>query len=509
MVNLNNSEQRKMGAVLSYVSIIASTLVGLLYTPFLISKLGQSEYGLYSLVSSIIGYLTVLDLGFGNAIIVYTAKYRATNDYEKENRLHGMFKIVYFIIGIIAALIGFVLYFNVNNMFSRSMNNTELSEMKVMMLILTFNLAITFMFSIYSSIINAYEKFIFQKLMSILNTILKPILMIPLLFLGYKSVAMCVVITIVNIIVMLSNYFYCKYKLNVKIKYSGFDKKIFKEILGYSFFIFLNAIVDKVNWGADQFILGIYCGTAAVSVYSVASQLNQMFINLSTAISGTLLPKMSKMVAKDATSDELTNEMIKVGRIQYYIIFLMASGLVILGKKFINIWVGSTYAEAYYIALILIIPVCFPLIQNLGLSIIQAMNKYKFKAVCTTIMAGFNIIISVVLAQKYGAIGAAIGTAISLVVCNIFIMNIYYYKEIKLNVLKFWKDIFIMTIKFIPPLLVILIIIFFTKLSGVKAFLLYGVIYVAIFSINAYFFIMNEYEKNILNSALYKLHLKK
>ena len=66
-----------------------------------------------------------------------------------------------------------------------------------------------------------------------------------------------------------------------------------------------------------------------------------------------------------------------------------------------------------------------------------------------------------------------------------------------------------MTIKFIPPLLVILIIIFFTKLSGVKAFLLYGVIYVAIFSINAYFFIMNEYEKNILNSALYKLHLKK
>ena len=229
MDNLNNSEQRKMGAVLSYVSIIASTLVGLLYTPFLISKLGQSEYGLYSLVSSIIGYLTVLDLGFGNAIIVYTAKYRATNDYEKENRLHGMFKIVYFIIGIIAALIGLVLYFNVNNMFSRSMNDTELSEMKVMMLILTFNLAITFMFSIYSSIINAYEKFIFQKLMSILNTILKPILMIPLLFLGYKSVTMCVVITIVNIIVMLSNYFYCKYKLNVKINIQDSIKKYLKK----------------------------------------------------------------------------------------------------------------------------------------------------------------------------------------------------------------------------------------------------------------------------------------
>ena len=72
---MNDSEQRKSGAILSYVSIILATLVQLIYTPFLIRMLGQSEYGLYSLVYSIIGYLTVLDLGFGNAIIVYTAKY--------------------------------------------------------------------------------------------------------------------------------------------------------------------------------------------------------------------------------------------------------------------------------------------------------------------------------------------------------------------------------------------------------------------------------------------------
>ena len=58
-----NSNQRKSGVVLSYVSIILNTLIQLLYTPLLIRMLGQSEYGLYSLVSSIIGYLTVLDLG--------------------------------------------------------------------------------------------------------------------------------------------------------------------------------------------------------------------------------------------------------------------------------------------------------------------------------------------------------------------------------------------------------------------------------------------------------------
>ena len=92
---MSDSTQRKSGAILSYVSIIVNTLIQLLYTPLLIRMLGQSEYGLYSLVASIIGYLTIMDLGFGNAIIVYTAKYRAQGKKEEEQKLHGMFNIVF------------------------------------------------------------------------------------------------------------------------------------------------------------------------------------------------------------------------------------------------------------------------------------------------------------------------------------------------------------------------------------------------------------------------------
>ena len=74
---MEESKNRKIGAILSYVSIIASTVISLIYTPFMIKSLGQSEYGLYSLINSVIGYLTLLDLGFGNAIVVYTSRYRA------------------------------------------------------------------------------------------------------------------------------------------------------------------------------------------------------------------------------------------------------------------------------------------------------------------------------------------------------------------------------------------------------------------------------------------------
>ena len=337
------SNNRKIGAILSYVTIIFTTLIQLVYTPILIRFLGQNEYGLYSLVTSIIGYLTVLDLGFGNAIIVYTSKYRAEKKYDEEKKLHGMFFMIFCIIALFAGILGLVLYFNVDNLFSKTMTAPELAKAKIMMLILTFNLVLTFIFSIYSSILNAYEKFVYQKIISLASTILRPLIMTPLLFMGFKSITMVLIVTITNLMMLFSNYFYCRKKLKIKIKFYGFDKKLFKTILGYSIWLFLTGIVDKINWSVDQFILGVVSGTVAISVYSLASNLNNLFVNLSTAINGVMLPKMTKMIANKCSNEELTDEFIKVGRIQFIIIFLAASGLILFGKEFIICWAGKEY----------------------------------------------------------------------------------------------------------------------------------------------------------------------
>ncbi|MEG0408348.1 MAG: oligosaccharide flippase family protein, partial [Bacilli bacterium] len=241
---MNKGNQRKTGIVLSYASIFVSTIVQLIYTPFLVRMLGQSEYGLYSIIASLIGYLTVLDLGFGNAIVVYTSKYRIKNEKEKEQKMQGMFKIVFYIISCVVTVIGIILYFNVDRLFGETMTLVELEKAKIMIIILIFNLVITFSFNIYSSIINAHERFIFQKVMSILNTLFKPIIM---------SIAMCIVITIINLLVVFSNYFYCKKVLKCNVCYSGFDKNIFVPMFFYSIWIFLGTIVDTINWSVDQF----------------------------------------------------------------------------------------------------------------------------------------------------------------------------------------------------------------------------------------------------------------
>lgn len=191
--------QLKIGAVLSYISIFLTNIIALLYTPYLLRMLGQSEYGLYSLVASVIAYLTVLDLGFGNAIVRYTAKYRVENRQEEQYEMFGMFLILYIGIGVFALLIGLGLYFNVDTLFSSSMDYDEIRKIQIMMLLMTLNLAITFPFSLFGSIITAYEDFIFQKLINIARIILNPLVMVVMLNMGYKAIGMVVVTTLFNI----------------------------------------------------------------------------------------------------------------------------------------------------------------------------------------------------------------------------------------------------------------------------------------------------------------------
>lgn len=499
------TNQLKIGAILSYIIIILNMLIGIVYTPILTTKLGQSEYGLYSLVSSIISYLTILDFGFGNAIILYTAKYRQKEEKENEEKLHGMFFIIYTIIGIIAGIVGMILYFNVYNIFGKTMTIEEIEKAKKLMIILTFNLMITFPLSVFSSIITAYEEFIFSKILNIIRIISNPLIMLILLKLGYKSIALVILITILNIGTLVSNYIYCKKKIKIKLKFGKWNKKLLLEIMSYSFWIFLNSIMDKINWSVDQFILGIVSGTTAVAIYSVASQLNSMYLNFSTAISGVLLPKIAKMQENKATDEEFSDIFIKTGRIQYMILGLIITGFVIFGQEFINImWVGKEYSQAYIIACILMIPLTIPLIQNVGLNILQVKNQYKFRVMILFILSIFNVIISIFLSRVYGAIGAALGTALAIIFGQIIILNIFYYKKTHINVPQFWNNI----LKISIPIAICVIFGFLIKsiigINNKVMLILQILIYTIFYSFLIWKFAMNRYEKDIFIKPMKK-----
>ncbi|MBD5231137.1 MAG: oligosaccharide flippase family protein [Bacteroidales bacterium] len=497
--------QLKAGAVLNYVIIVLNTIVGLAYTPYMLRCLGQNEYGLYSLVASVIGYLTILDFGFANAIIRYTAKYRAEGKKREQWELFGMFLIVYLVIGFLAFCGGLALYFNVDMLFDRTMSASDLSQARIMMLLLTVNLVFTFPLSVFTAIVTAYERFVFPRVISILRILLTTAVMIVLLAYGFKAVALVVVTTIFNLSTLFLNYVYCKKKLRIKIKFTGIDWGILKEISKYSFWIFLNAIMDKIYWSTGQFVLGTISGTVAVAIFSVAILLEQMYMQFSISIASVLLPRLTSMVALKASYKEISDIFIRTGRLQCYVMAFILAGFIIFGKGFIFIWAGADYSESYIITLIFFVALFVPLIQNTGISILQARNQLAFRATLYVIIAFISLGCQIWWAHTWGAIGCAAAIGGALVVGTGIVMNIYYYTHQHIDIPKFWRE---MTG-------ILLVTLLFT-IAGVWSCRWFDYRHVptliggiAVFSLTympvLWFTCMNDYERGLIKAPLKKI----
>lgn len=492
-------DQIRAGVILNYIVIGLNALVGLLYTPYLLRMLGQSEYGLYSLVSSVIAYLTILDLGFGSAVVRYTARFRAKGMEKEQYEMFGMFLVLYIILGIIALVLGMALYLNVDTLFIDTMTQTELDRAGRMMLLLVFNLAITFPMSIFGSVIQAYEQFVFLKLVDIGRIVLTTIVMIVLLYWGYKALALVVVQTIFNIFALLLHLYYSRVKIKMKFVFTRLNIPFLKEVSKYSFWIFIMIIVDRIYWGTGQFVLGAMMGTVAVAIFAVAIQLHTMYQQFSTAMSSIFLPKVTAMVAVGDNKKEVSDLFIKTGRIQYIIMSFVLCMFIIFGKSFIELWAGKEYEQAFWMALLFLVPSTIPLVQNLGIVILQARNQMKFRSLCYMAISTCSLILQILFVKWFGIIGCSIAIAVALVVGQIIIMNIYYCIVQKIDILRFWSELLKMSV--VPASLGAIGVFMVYYLENIFAswftFVLWIVISSVIYAPLAFFFQMNSYERTL------------
>ena len=497
----------KIGSLISILSILLGSIIQILYTPMYMKYLGTSDYGINSLVQSIMGYVGMLNLGLGSAIVRYTIRYRAEGKTEEEKSLNGMFLTIFFIIMGISIFIGFYLYFMIPTLFIEKFVPSELVKTQKVFLIMMIGTAISFPISVFSTNIVSRQKFIYQKGLSLLKMVATPIVGAILMIKGFGLLAVVTSTVILNLITYIFDIFYA-FKLGMRVKFKGFDINILKDISKYSFYIFLNIVIDRIYWGTDKIIIGKYIGTSAIGIYSVASIFNQVYRNLSTAISGVLFPKINILVVENRLK-ELSNLFIKVGRIQYILLGLISSGFIVFGKEFIYLWLGEGYLEVYIISLWIMIPLTIPLIQSTGIAIMQARNLHQFRSTIYFFIAILNIINSVQLVKNYGVVGCAIATGISFILGHIIIMNIYYQKRVDINILLFWKNIFKMTIPIIIVFILGILMNKFLSYYSFKNFILKGSIYTLLYLTLMYFMGMNIEEKNEVKKLLKKLRILK
>lgn len=433
--------ERKIGIMLSYINILVHTIIGFLYIPILLHYIGKSEYGLYQLIGSLIAYFSIMDFGLTNAIVRFYARYRVLGDSRRIKNLLAVSLLLYGAVAAVLLIAGGVCYLFLDTIFGYNMTMQELLAARQLFLLLLFNIVINLLTMLFQAVINAEERFIFLKGTELFQLVLQPVLVILVLQEYPHAFSVALVQTILNCILILGRIYYCFKHLHISIHFYGWDRELLYDFRKLALSIFAVSFIDQVFSRSNQIILGVIDGTNAVAVYSVAFLIYLNYSALSTAISGVYLPHVTELIAQKASVTELSALFNKIGRTQYFLLLLVLTGFIIFGQQFIQLWAGNDFGSAYWMTLLIIVPFTIELIQNVGLSILQGMNQYTFRAKVYLGMGIINLALAVPLGMHWGGIGCAFATGLCMFLGNGLIMNWYYSRVIGLDIENFWKQI--------------------------------------------------------------------
>ena len=214
---------------------------------------------------------------------------------------------------------------------------------------LIINIGFTLPGGAFTGICTGYEAFVFPRWLSIFKYVLRVILIIAILNFGANALGIVILDTVLNLGFILLTIWFVFRKLKVRIKLHRFEWLYLKEIFGYSIWIFIFGLVYQFQWRTGQVILGTHLSPVVVAVYGIGVMLGIYFTSFGNIINQLILPKAVQSVYKQADSQYLTAQMTKVARISLLLLLFIFGGFIVVGKDFIQLWVGATYANAYYI----------------------------------------------------------------------------------------------------------------------------------------------------------------
>lgn len=494
--------QIKTGAIISYVALFLNIVIGLLYTPWMINTIGKADYGLYTLAMSVIS-LFVFDFGLGSAITRFVSKYLAEGRQDKVDNLLGLvFKL--YLLGDLIILLGLlVLYIFLSDIY-QGLTLEEMEKFKVIFIIASMFCVISFPFIPLNGIIISYERFIQLKSCDLIHKCIIVALMTACLLMGGGLFSLVIVNSVAGIIIILFKLAVLgKTRINA-IQWRYWDKVVLKSVLSFSVWVTVIQLAQRCIFNIAPSILAAFATSTAITILGIAICLEGYTYSFASAINGMFLPRVSRMVAKN-NREEILKLMIRIGRIQIYIIGLMCVGFICVGREFIQIWLGDGYGDVYVCSLLIILPSFLQLPQEIGNTTVVAEGKVKLQAYAFMLMAAINLLLSYPMTKYYGVVGLCASIMIAYIVRTIM-MDYIFYRTLHINIIKFFINSYV---KILPSLLlVIAICLLFNRYYiqvGWVGFVIKTIVCTLVYILSVWNFAMDNSEKELLSVPIKKI----
>lgn len=498
----------KRGAILSYVAILVNIVATLLYTPWMIRKIGKADYGLYVLMTSMLTYF-VVDYGLGQVVTRMIANYRSTGKTSEIDRLLGVTARLYLLLDLVVVAGLVVVYFLIDHFFE-GLTPVELSKLKQIYGIAALFSALSFPLLYLNGIYNAFELFAELRLADLASKLMMVLLTVAVLLFDYGLVALVVVYSLVPFITNLAKYVYLKRKGHLSIDWKFWDHPTLKQILNTSFWLLLILVGELLLKNLSPTLLGMFSGAEEIAVFSIANNIDFYFMTIAVALSGLFLPRISFMVNQANEVQQVENLMTVVGRIQVLLLGFITLALILVGDDFILLWVGESFRDSYYVVLLLIIPSFLFSLSQIGTSYLLVVDKLSYQAWLYLLAAVANMVLAYFLIPDRGAIGVGISVFASKLVFYVLGFLFIFHYVLKLNMIRFCVEVFRNLTLPLAAIVVLYLVYDHFTFSQVSytSFLIDSSVLLILFGVWMYRLYLNQQEKEMLAGLVKQLRRK-
>lgn len=487
---------RSKGILLSYMNTILGMICGIFVSSFLLRSLGDTEYGLYQTITAFATYLVMLEFGTGTVMSRNIAICHGEgNDQEVLNKNITTIWYINVVLSILIVIVSIVFYCNIGYIYSKTMTEAQIFMAKRLFVVITGYLVVSFFTQTISGIPLGMEEYTFAQKLNLFRLLTRTLILV--FCVRWKPFAMTIVLIdlLFGVISFVITFVFCKIKYNIRLKLYYFDKSILVDIMPLCFAMFLQTIVNQANSSVDKFVIGIKMSMESVAVYSIAQYIYSIFSSITTVPISMFLPQVAKDISSGKEGVALTDTFIQPCRLVVMLGGSMMFGFIAVGKQFISIVYGEDKVVSWLYALIIIIPMFVNMTNGVLVNVLDILKKRQYRSYVLILTTILNIILTVLLIDHYGIIGAVIATAISTFLGQILAMNIYYARRLHIRVLRLFYNAY----KGILPFQMLACIISFVIASFISnniiSLFIGGIIYVLISGILIYLFGMNKEEK--------------
>jgi len=442
----------------SWLGLGTEVIVGVFLTPFVLHRIGATQFGVWVLVTAFTGYYGLLDLGTRNAITRFVARHNARHDVDALNATVSTAFAAYLVVSTIALVLTTGAALMAGRIFRIE---APLVPIAVQVIVAVgIGTALGFPLSIFGGILEGLQRFTTVGLVQAVMIMCRALVIVAALQRGGSVVAVAIITTVGNVLAgALHAYFAYRAYPGLRIRVTGARRERLRELAAFGLVTFWIGIANRLRFQTDALVIGALIAVTQVATFAIAARLVTYATEIVATMASVFTPIFTDLHARNARGDLI----LALQRGNLYSSFLavpIAAGIVLFGRNIIRLWVGAAYDTSAPLMIIIGIPTCAYVAQSASTRVLYGVARHQFLAKVLLCEGLANMVLSCALAPRLGLLGVALGTAIPLLVTSCAVIPIHVSRTLEISIREY-------CISFVAPVLAGIPLIVFWTLTAI------------------------------------------